>query len=602
MNHVPRPWLRRFQFGLIAIDVIVLGLYAAAIASGESPSFQTIIGRSHEVSSRFGITTIMAGLAGAHMIYTLGFVSWLDKRNTWLVHTIGASLSGLLLVLLTNSGSQVSILQDIALVMFAFFATIVGTVASGLTISLAFIYLIVNAAVGQHLAADPSSHVIKMIMVNMAGISSIAGWFIFSKRYVHKSDPRAVESLKRLVNQEQTTTNLILESITDGVMIIDTSGVVEALNASCAKILGWPKEEARNLQYSSLLVAADPAGKPGEETPKNDSVIAKTFENGEAQQQVSLYKTRDDHQVYLDVTSSPIVREATGQGAKSVVGAIVVLRDVDKQKREQEQRSEFISTASHEMRTPVAAIEGYLALALNNKVSTIDEKARSYIEKAHSSTQHLGKLFQDLLTSAKAEDGRLVSHPKVIEMGNYLEQLVDTLRFTAEKKGLLLDFTIGTGGAQDPNTINNGRVIKPLYYTHADPDRMREVITNLFDNAVKYTEAGKISIGLTGNNDVVQFFIKDTGPGIPAADINHLFQKFYRVDSSATRTIGGTGLGLFICRKIVELYKGHIWVESDYGKGSTFYINLPRLANQRADQLIQSEKSAEQTASPLDKQ
>jgi signal transduction histidine kinase len=115
------------------------------------------------------------------------------------------------------------------------------------------------------------------------------------------------------------------------------------------------------------------------------------------------------------------------------------------------------------------------------------------------------------------------------------------------------------------------------------------VITNLFDNAVKYTPEGKVSIGLTGNDQVVQCYVKDTGPGIPAADVPHLFQKFYRVDNSATRTIGGTGLGLFISRKIVELYSGRVWVESELGKGSTFYINLPRLSTERASQLQTAE-------------
>lgn len=163
-----------------------------------------------------------------------------------------------------------------------------------------------------------------------------------------------------------------------------------------------------------------------------------------------------------------------------------------------------------------------------------------------------------------------------------------------------MDFTIGTGGQEQTDTMN-GKVIKPLYYSHVDPERIKEVITNLFDNAVKYTEVGKISIGLTGNNEIVQIFIKDTGAGIPASDIRHLFQKFYRVDNSATRTIGGTGLGLFICRKIIELYRGRIWVESELGKGSTFYINLPRLNNQKANELLKIEAEQNINISPLDK-
>jgi signal transduction histidine kinase len=249
------------------------------------------------------------------------------------------------------------------------------------------------------------------------------------------------------------------------------------------------------------------------------------------------------------------------------------------------------------MRTPVAAIEGYLALAMNDKVSKIDSKAREYLEKAHSSTQHLGKLFQDLLTSAKAEDGRLSSHPTVLELGDYLEHLVEDLRFAAQKKGLDMEFILGTnstGGASDATQ----KMIRPLYYALADPDRLREVITNVFDNAVKYTERGKVSIGLTGDTNVVQFRVSDTGPGIPPEDMPHLFQKFYRVDNSSTRTVGGTGLGLFICRKIVELYNGHIWVESKLGEGSTFFVNLPRLSADKAMQLQAEENSKTSLTSP----
>jgi signal transduction histidine kinase len=140
------------------------------------------------------------------------------------------------------------------------------------------------------------------------------------------------------------------------------------------------------------------------------------------------------------------------------------------------------------------------------------------------------------------------------------------------------------------------RVVKPIYYALVDPDRLREVVTNLFDNAVKYTDQGKVLIGLTGDGKVVQFYVKDTGPGIPADDIPHLFQKFYRVDNSATRTIGGTGLGLFICRKIVELYNGRIWVESELGKGSSFFINFPRLTTEQATELQASKAQTTELA------
>ena len=235
-----------------------------------------------------------------------------------------------------------------------------------------------------------------------------------------------------------------------------------------------------------------------------------------------------------------------------------------------------------------------MALALNERVDKIDIKARGFLEKAHESTQHLGKLFQDLLTSARAEDGRLVNHPQVVDIGAFLEQMTDSLRFTAEKKKLLVEFLVGVNG---PGVTGMGsKVVSPIYYASVDPDRLREVITNLFDNAVKYTEAGKISIGLTGDDKIVQFFIKDSGAGIPPEDVSHLFQKFYRVDNTATRSIGGTGLGLFISRKIIELSEGRIWVESELEKGSTFYVNLPRLSPQKAQALKATEA---QVTSPL---
>jgi len=180
-----------------------------------------------------------------------------------------------------------------------------------------------------------------------------------------------------------------------------------------------------------------------------------------------------------------------------------------------------------------------------------------------------------------------------VELGSLLEQVSQDLRFAAQKKSLGMEFVVSSGGAIDASNNSNTKIVQPLYYVWADPDRLREVITNLFDNAIKYTEAGKISIGLTGNADLVQCFIRDTGAGIPAEDVPHLFQKFYRVNNTLTRTQGGTGLGLFICRKIVELYNGRIWVESIVGKGSTFYINLPRMTTQKASELQTNQNSRE---------
>jgi len=411
---------------------------------------------------------------------------------------------------------------------------------------------------------------------------------IFALMYLRRnSRTKTVDSagsFEAALRDEKLKSSVILGAIEDGVVLLDAQKNIQSFNNGASQITGWPVEEALKLNCDLVLKLVDQKNNVyGEEI----SPFNRVFKEGASiHDNTGMLVTRSDKRVAVSLSLTPLLDDQS-----NVTAAVAVFRDVSQQRAEEQRRGDFISTASHEMRTPVAAIEGYLALALNDKVSTVDSRARGYLEKAHNSTQHLGQLFQDLLTSAKAEDGRLSSHPVVLDMSSYLERLTEDLKFSAEKKGLFTEFILGSSDVIDASAGAN--VVKPLYYVHADPDRLREVITNLFDNSVKYTESGKVTIGVTANNDVVQFYIKDTGHGIPSEDIPHLFQKFYRVDNSATRTIGGTGLGLFICRKIVELYGGHVWVESELGKGSTFFVNLPRLSTQKAEKLKAAEPSRE---------
>lgn len=391
------------------------------------------------------------------------------------------------------------------------------------------------------------------------------------------------------LQDEKRKFELIVNAIEDGVVLIDSQKVIRLLNPGASNISGWDPGEATDLTVNVVLKLVDAKNQPYDEAT---NPLLMVFTHGQnIRDNSAILLTKSGKQVPISLNVSPL-----WDADKQVTGAVAVFRDVAEERAEEQRRADFISTASHEMRTPVAAIEGYLALALNPKVTTIDNRARDFLEKAHSSTQHLGQLFQDLLTSAKAEDGRLTSHPAVVEMGAFLEQLSNDLKFGAEKKGLFTDFVLGSNRTIDASGGATGgqRVVRPLYHVFVDPDRLREVITNLFDNAVKYTPEGKVSLGLTGDQQVVQMYVRDTGPGIPGEDLGHLFQKFYRVDNSATRTIGGTGLGLFICRKIVELYGGRIWVESELGQGSSFFINFPRLTNQQAaDKQANAAQSAE---------
>lgn len=372
--------------------------------------------------------------------------------------------------------------------------------------------------------------------------------------------------------------DIILQSISDGVIMTDDKNLILTFNKGAENITGWSSNDAVSLDVHSVLQFVDEKGTLYDVGKNPFDKVASSQQ--ETKDNKAYLKTKSGKVISVAIVVTPISLGEQGQGS------VAVIRDVTEERQEEKQRAEFISTASHEMRTPVAAIEGYVALALNPKVAQIDEKARDYLLKAHQSTQHLGQLFQDLLLAAKSEDGRLSNHPKVVEMSAFITDLATELRFSAEKKGLNVSLLLNGDG---PTKNIKQKVISPLYYVYVDPERVREALTNLFDNAVKYTDAGTVSLGISGDDKSVQIFVSDTGQGIPAEDLPHLFQKFYRVDNTTTRTIGGTGLGLFICRKIVELYDGSIWVESTLGKGSTFYMKFPRMSKEKADGIMAAE-------------
>ncbi|HUP26443.1 MAG TPA: ATP-binding protein [Candidatus Limnocylindrales bacterium] len=531
--------------------------------------------------SRFGFIPFIGVLGAIQVIYGLVFFKRQAQTNIWVAGLLSSMVLSLITIsLVHNSGQLHSTLLICWGVQMAFSGIFGLYTVVGFDFLFTFYYVIVATGQSAQNALEPTA------LGAVAGtyIISAISYAVFKRLYVGSESKRVTQLTGQLRNKQQQA-EILMQSISDGIIVIDTEGKISLLNPAAGKMVGWAVDEAMGIDVNLVVKLLQEDGKdlPADQDPFKQ-VLQTSQQSNSTAQLATRGEASDRHIVSLVV--SPIL---TPKG-NELLGAIAVFRDVSAARQEEHRRADFISTASHEMRTPVAAIEGYLALALNDKVAKIDQKAREYLVKAHESTQHLGKLFQDLLTSAKAEDGRLVNHPVVVEMGSYLQQITEGLRFAAEKKGLLMDFTLGTGNGEA--SVTGGKVITPLYYVHIDPDRMREVITNLFDNAVKYTETGKITLGLTGDKDVVQFFIRDTGNGIPADDIPHLFQKFYRVDNTATRTIGGTGLGLFICRKIVELYHGRIWVESTQGKGSTFYINIPRLSNQKASELQTAEKQA----------
>ena len=358
--------------------------------------------------------------------------------------------------------------------------------------------------------------------------------------------------------------NLVLNSIDEGVMIVHSSGIVVLINPAAMRLLGTSDPNTvENLQLASILKLEN-----GEGLKIDDNInpVLRAVMNGEN------YNTRDLVLVSIQEQRKPVaisvVCTTAGQNER-----IITLRDIARELEEEGEQAEFISTASHEMRTPVASIEGYLGLALNPKTATIDDRARKYLEEAHASSKHLGRLFKDLLDVTKLDDKKIRVQLSPVEMSSTVRSIANGQVPMMNEKGI--HYTFGASSARSDNTA---RTINQEVYASVDIDFLREVVNNLVENAIKYTASGGgIWVNVRGDGDRVLINVTDTGIGISPDDLKHIFQKFYRADNSQTRTVGGTGLGLYLVKQRVEAMGGKVWAESSFGEGSTFYLSFPRI-------------------------
>lgn len=380
------------------------------------------------------------------------------------------------------------------------------------------------------------------------------------------------EKLTNSLKNEAAKSNTIIRSISDGVIMVNPAQEITLINPAAQTLTGWSAADALKLHLSSVLIIEDETGAQFSEAT---NPLTQALQQLQTSRYTAVVVTKSGKRVTSAFSITPLKDG----------GAIIIFRDITKERAEEREQAEFISTASHEMRTPVASIEGFLGLALTPQVATIDDKAREYITKAHDSAQYLGRLLQDLLEISRAEDGRLQHHMEMLELAEFTKTITESFQPKASEKQLSLIYKPAGTKASVGDTK-----IAPVLYGWADKDHLREALSNLIENAIKYTPTGEVTVDIHATNDTVRINVQDSGIGIPAEDVPHLFQKFYRVDNTDTREIGGSGLGLYLTRKLIEGMNGRIGVESILHKGSTFYIELPRVDRTQALAIIEEEK------------
>lgn len=554
MQRLNEKWLKLINYYIIFTTSLYLLVYIVFAIQQKSISVTD--------KDIYGATLTGAVFAAVMLIYNFTFRLLIRKSNVWLAYLISVLLYAIFNTILVevslNTSSSLFFLINNYII--ALFATAFGYLATffGLAI-IVIIYFI--TALG---SSTPTmlGAVGDGLTVLFRVVACLTLLYIFRNKYEIEGVSNENYIERYFVKNE--VVKLLTDSISDGIAIVDSDGEVKSINPGALKIFSKKSEAVLGKSYSEIVKLKTLNNL---DVNKSNDPVYKSLKSIGSHNLEAMFVDQDE-QKFIDINVSTIANQKT----QDIYGAVIIVRDVSARKREEQARSEFISTASHEMRTPVAAIEGFLSLAMLPEVGHMDDKPRFYLEQAHENTKHLGRLFQDLLISSNAEDGRLVNHPKRVELISLIkDRLPEYQGLIKDRKELSINFVVGA----DKSVL--GKNNKLEYYVFVDPDRIKEVFSNIISNAIKYSDSGNIEIGITGNESLVQIYVKDTGIGISGTDLSRIFDKFFRADSSSTRTRGGTGLGLFICKKIIELYSGKIWAESEKGVGSTFYINLPRV-------------------------
>ncbi len=347
---------------------------------------------------------------------------------------------------------------------------------------------------------------------------------------------RHAEAARRVHRQQQA----LLDSMVDGVLLLDADGRIRLANDVCASLLGFTGdfrgrlliEVVRSHELAALVerLAHEP--------------VVRGLE----------LKLPADEERWITVSAAALF-----EGGDAVAGLVFVFQDLTRLKHLERTRQEFVANVSHELRTPLSLIQGFVESLLDGAKDdpALNEKFLRIIDR---NAQRLALLIQDLLTISELESGRSRLNLESVDLASLVAEVFEEFQAPAAAKQVSLT-----------------SVLSPLVVS-ADRDRLHQVLSNLVDNAIKYGRAGgTVRVGArAASAGEVEVHIADDGPGLPPEAVHRVFERFYRVDKARSREEGGTGLGLSIVKHIVQAHGGRVWAESGPGGGAVFRFVLRR--------------------------
>ncbi|MGZ6004535.1 MAG: ATP-binding protein [Candidatus Saccharimonadales bacterium] len=365
--------------------------------------------------------------------------------------------------------------------------------------------------------------------------------------------PRSLSVSKFNTTEQRAEAEALFANMGDGAIATDEFGKITRVNPSATSLLGYSEKELVGSWFPKIIVAVNE-----DDSLMNliDRPITKAFLMGKPIYEKMFYRHKDGHKFPVAVNVSPILIKG------KPFGAIEVFRDITLEQEVDRMKSEFISLASHQLRTPLSAIKTYSHMLSDGFMGELNSSQKGALNTIIGASNRMNELISTLLNITRIESGTIAVTPKTIQINRVIEELMPELSLMATGKSIRL--SMNTKGASS-TTIKT------------DPLIVKEILTNLVSNAIKYTpDEGKVDIIIHPRRTNIQIEVHDSGWGIPKEFQDQVFSKFFRAQNIVKRETTGTGLGLYLVKGLVDALGGEIWFTSDENVGTSFYFTIPR--------------------------
>ncbi len=353
-----------------------------------------------------------------------------------------------------------------------------------------------------------------------------------------------ISDAKEKVEHEKARIDAAVQNLTDGLASFDEHGKAISVNPRMTALTGLPAEGFYLEEFAKLLKGVD--------------VNAKIKSAIETRQNIHIDEVTLIGRFVYEVFFTPVI-----DPQDKIIGSLILLHDITHIKEIDRMKTEFVSVASHQLRTPLTSINWYVEMLQSGDAGKLNNEQQGFLNEIYTSSVRMVKLVNDLLNVSRIETGRLKVEPKPLYLDEFIESIIHELEVMAKDYACTMTFK---------------KSEKRLPKIAIDETLMRQVIHNLINNAIRYSLAGACSVHVAleqKNHDYV-VSVADQGIGIPKEAQGRIFEKFFRADNAREQEAEGSGIGLYIAKMIVEASGGKLWFESTMGKGTTFYLSIPR--------------------------